>query len=98
MRARLSRRTFLRGAGGLAVGLPLLDAMLDDSGTALAQGLPIPKRYAVAFGGYSLRTDKDGSTDGVVPSRVGPGYDLKAAMLPLGGHGGIQSEVSVVSG
>ena len=44
----LSRRRFLRGtvAGGLgcAVGLPLLDAMLDRHGTALATGEPLPLR------------------------------------------------------
>jgi len=44
---RWSRRAVLRGmAGGAAVtvGLPLLDLFLNDSGTALAQGGPLPVR------------------------------------------------------
>lgn len=39
---RLSRRTFLRGAGGVAIGLPLLNIM--DSGLAGAQTTPTPPR------------------------------------------------------
>jgi hypothetical protein len=45
---RLARRTFLRGmAGGAAVsvGLPLLDIMLDENGTALADGGALPSRF-----------------------------------------------------
>jgi hypothetical protein len=41
----LSRRTFLRSAtvgSSVLVGLPLLDAMLDEHGEALAQGSPLP--------------------------------------------------------
>ncbi|WP_437310492.1 DUF1552 domain-containing protein [Sorangium sp. So ce388] len=45
-RWRLDRRTFLRGAGGLAVALPFLDAM---SGSASA--VEFPKRFVVFFTG-----------------------------------------------
>ena len=34
----LHRRTFLRGLGGIAVGLPVLEIMLDRHGRALAGG------------------------------------------------------------
>lgn len=49
-----NRRSFLRGSigGGLvAVGLPLLDLFLNDSGTALASGAPIPVRFGTWFWG-----------------------------------------------
>lgn len=57
---RLSRRTFLRGVtatGTVCVGLPVLDAMLDDNGTALAQGTPIPKRIGIWFWGNGVRPE-----------------------------------------
>ena len=41
-RQRLARRTFLRGAAGgvaVSVGLPVLDIMLNENGTALADGI-----------------------------------------------------------
>lgn len=49
---RMNRRTFLRGAGGVAVALPFLDAM---AGSASA--LEFPKRFVVFFTG--LGTVKD---------------------------------------
>lgn len=51
---KTSRRSFLRGSigGGLvAVGVPLLDCFLNDSGTALASGAPIPVRFGTWFWG-----------------------------------------------
>ena len=53
-RLRLSRRTVLRGiASGAAasIALPVLECMLNDHGTALAQGAPLPKRFGVWFWG-----------------------------------------------
>jgi len=49
-----SRRALLRGAvGGLAVGvgLPFLDLFLNNSGTALASGAPLPVRFGTWFWG-----------------------------------------------
>ena len=46
-RSQLSRRTLLRGAAGgttVALALPLLEAMLNRNGTALANGAPLPRR------------------------------------------------------
>ena len=55
---RLSRRTVLKGIGGAVVGLPLLDCMLNEHGTALAQsGGALPKRYAIVFAGQALGGD-----------------------------------------
>lgn len=56
----LSRRTFLRsGAVGssVLVGLPLLDAMLDWKGEALAQGAPLPKRFIMWMFGCGVNLD-----------------------------------------
>ena len=94
---RLDRRTFLRGAGGALLALPLLDIMLDDHGEALADGSALPCRYLVCGGGYSLGVDGDATPNGVLPSTVGPGYDLGPALLPLDGHNRVRDAISVVS-
>ncbi|MDP8998645.1 MAG: DUF1552 domain-containing protein [Myxococcota bacterium] len=92
---RITRRTMLRGLGGVAIALPALEVMFDRHGVAFAQGMPIPKRYLVCFGGQSLGGDGDPLRDDYVPNTVGPNYDLKSALAPLAP---VQSEVSVVSG
>jgi hypothetical protein len=55
---RSSRRSFLRGAmngamkgAAVGVGLPFLDLFLNDHGTALASGAPIPVRFGTWFWG-----------------------------------------------
>lgn len=45
---RISRRALLRGAGGIAIGLPFLDLMVRD-GAARADTPPIPQRFVVFF-------------------------------------------------
>lgn len=64
--AKLQRRTFLRGAAGVAIGLPVLEAMLDDNGrlpsslrsSARAQSDGFPRRYAIVFAGQALGADQ----------------------------------------
>jgi hypothetical protein len=46
---RLDRRTLLRGAGGVALGLPLLDAMIGKDREAYGQSATIPKRFIVLY-------------------------------------------------
>ncbi|MEM6996964.1 MAG: DUF1552 domain-containing protein, partial [Myxococcota bacterium] len=56
----ISRRHMLRGLssfGGVAVGLPLLDAMLNTNGTALASGEALPVRVGCWFWGNGLRPE-----------------------------------------
>ena len=53
----LPRRTLLRGLGGVAVGLPVLECMLNGNGDALAQAGALPKRYAIVFAGQSIGGD-----------------------------------------
>jgi hypothetical protein len=93
---RLSRRTLLRGAGGVVVGLPLLECMLDGR-RGWAQTAASPKRYLVIFDGQSLGGDDDTLLSDFIPDRTGAAYDLKTALAPLG-TAGVQSWVTVVSG
>jgi hypothetical protein len=93
----LPRRTFLRGLGGAAVALPMLEIMLDPAGQALAGGDALPLRYLLCFGGFSLVTDGSPLGDEYVPSATGLGYPLGAGLAPLADHG-VQDRVSVVSG
>ena len=56
-RFSLSRRTMLRGAIGgtsVALALPMLDAMLNSNGTALAAGGPLPRRLVTWFFGNGV--------------------------------------------
>lgn len=94
---RLPRRTFLRGLGGTAIGLPLLEAMLGDPAVARAGGTGIPRRYVVCFGGFAMGADGDSSPNGIVPSTVGAGYDLRPGTQPFAEHG-VQDEITIVSG
>jgi hypothetical protein len=51
---KMNRRTFLRGSmqgTAVAVGLPLLNCFLNDNGTALASGAPLPLRFGTWFWG-----------------------------------------------
>lgn len=95
MARRLSRRALLRGAGGAAISLPVLELMLDGNGRSYAQSAAPPKRYMVCFGGQSLGGDGDPLHNDYVPNTIGPNYDLKSALAPLAP---VQADVSVVSG
>lgn len=94
MSIKLNRRAVLKGLGGAAVSLPLLDCMLD--GKAWAQGAPAPRRYALVFAGQSIGGDgyaRDDQTVGgrrfretghfVVPTETGRGYTLTTPLRPL---------------
>jgi len=94
----LARRTFLRGSAGALIALPTLEIMLNPHGEALASGNTLPFRFLVSFDGGALGADRDPVHNLFAPDQVGHGYDLKTALLPLGEYGGIQDEVTVVSG
>ncbi len=62
-----NRRSFLRGTlGGIAVavGLPFLDCFLNDNGTALASGAPIPVRFGSWFWGLGHTPGRGIAMDG----------------------------------
>jgi hypothetical protein len=77
---RISRRALLRGLGGLALGLPLLDAM---RAGAEADPLTPPPRYVLTFGAFSLCCDLGTEPALLQPEGVGPGYALHPTALGL---------------
>lgn len=95
---RLPRRTFLRGLGGTMVGLPLLDAMLDDHGEALAHGGGLPLRYALLFGGLARGCDSGPQANNVIPAATGADYPLGAGIAPFADYGNVKDQITVVSG
>ena len=71
--SKFTRRRVLRGmlnGGAVTVALPLLDVFLNDSGTALASGRPMPVRFGTW--GYGLGMN----ANIFVPKKLGTGYDL----------------------
>ena len=88
----LSRRAVLRGAGvaGVAtIGLPLLEAMLDGHGEALADGNPLPTRFLTWFFGNGVILRK------FEPDAVGPSWELSEELAPLAS---VKDYVSVCTG
>lgn len=76
----LSRRRVLRGVlngGVVAVGLPVLDCLLNDSGTAFANGKALPLRFGTWFWGLG------GNNNILVPGKTGAGYDIPQQLAPV---------------
>jgi hypothetical protein len=108
-KTRMHRRTLLRGLAGAAVGLPVLDCMLNDHGSAFAQdNSALPKRYAIVFAGQPLGGDDyvhdQQKVNGanlaqaghyIVPPQSGAGYDITTPLRPLAA---LQDDFSLVSG
>jgi hypothetical protein len=94
-RVSLDRRTFLRGtlgAGvGVSVGLPLLEVMLDDHGTALAQSAPLPRRFGVFFFGNGRGVERSAWR----PQGEGAGWTPSVELQPLAA---LKPYISVVTG
>lgn len=106
-KTRITRRVLLRGAG-VAVGLPLLECMLDSKGTAHAQGGGFPQRYGIVFAGQPLGGDDHETNvsringevttregDFIVPPQTGSSYDITTPLRPLSD---LLSDFSLVSG
>ena len=108
---KLSRRALLRGIGGAAVALPILECMLGRHGeklaTANAPGLP--QRYALLFAGQALGGDNYEKTSSriageniqeeghfIAPAAVGQGYGVTTPLVPLEERG-LLGDVSVVT-
>lgn len=91
-RRSLPRRTFLRGLlGGSAavVGLPLLEAMLDTHGEALADGAALPTRFVTWFFGNGVVLPR------FEPAATGANYPLSEELQPLAG---VRDYVTVLTG
>ncbi|MBA2661672.1 MAG: DUF1552 domain-containing protein [Bradymonadaceae bacterium] len=93
MNRTLDRRTFLRGAvmGAVAtLALPPLEIMMNSSGTAFANGTPIPKRFGVFFWGNGVVVPR------WVPQQTGRDW-TSDELRPLI-DAGLKDYVSVASG
>lgn len=88
-RSPLDRRTFLRGAGAVAIGLPALEAMLGPHGNALATGVPLPDRFGVWFWGNGMKPTQ------WVPRTTGTGWVAPTELVPLEG---LRDYYSLLSG
>ena len=84
--SKWNRRRFLRGSlkgAAVSVALPLLDVFLNDSGTAFANGAPIPLRFGTWSWGLGM------SESIFVPKETGANFDLPeevAALAPVQKH------------
>ena len=84
--SKLSRRRFLQGTlngGAVTVALPFLNCFLNDSGTALASGAPIPMRFGTWSWGLGM------SEPIFVPKKTGANFDLPeeiASLAPVQQH------------
>lgn len=84
--SKLSRRRVLRGmlnGGAVTIALPLLNCFLNENGTALASGAPIPLRFGTWSWGLGM------SEAIFVPKKTGPDFDLPleiASLKPVQQH------------
>lgn len=84
---RIHRRTFLRGAGGIAIALPFLDIMQPRK--ARAGGNEPPKRLVLFF------TANGTQPSSWKPAETGENYQLSPILQPLAAH---QQDIIVLSG
>lgn len=110
MSLRLPRRTMLRALGGAAVGLPVLECMLDSKGEALAAAGALPRRYALVFAGQAIGGDSWAENQSmvageriteaghfIVPPETGADYTLTTPLRPLADLD-LLPDISLVSG
>ena len=87
-RKHLSRRKALQGVG-VAVGLPLLDAMIP-AATALAQTAAAPRLkvgfFYIPHGAILWNTSHGSAMDNWTPSGAGAGFKLSPIMAPIESH------------
>jgi hypothetical protein len=91
---KISRRFALRGAlggVGVAMWLPILDAMCNNNGTAFAAGEALPTSFGIWFWGNGIHTDRwtpkaTGSGDAwALPTNLQDFADVKDAMTLVTG-------------
>src|SRR5712692_2532736 len=88
----LNRRTILRGlfqGATVAMALPYLDCFLNDNGTLLASGAPLPIRFGTWFWGLGVTPRR------WFPTKVGKDYELLPELKPIEAHKG---KVTIFSG
>jgi len=96
MRDSISRRSFMLrgvlGGGAVAVGIPILDAFLNDNGSAFAAtvgGGRLPVRFGTWFWGCGMIPER------WVPQKTGTDYDLPPQLEPIRA---VQQHVTILSG
>jgi hypothetical protein len=99
---KLSRRALLRGAGGAAISLPFLEAMLGRNRSA-AQPPEVPKRVIFFFSSCGIVPDtwwptSGGETGFVLPSSLQPLEPHRAKILIPDGVGMATADADRVSG
>jgi hypothetical protein len=87
---RATRRAFLRGIGGVTVGLPIFAYMLNDHGDAFAGGEEIPTRFGLWFFGNGVHMGSFTPTVG--PDWQPPAEGALTSLVP------VKEYVSVVTG
>ncbi len=88
----LSRRALLRGfglAGATTIALPMMEAMLDRHGEALADGSPLPTRFLTWFFGNGVILQQ------FEPTQVGAIWEISPELAPLAN---VKDYVSVLTG
>lgn len=99
----LSRRHLLRGivqGSSVAIALPVLDVMLNNNGTAYANGAQLPRRMITwLFGNGVARNDVHDISKGFrfTPLSTGPNYKVSPNLQPLVDRG-VKDWCSVLSG
>ena len=82
---RPTRRMILRGLGGIAIGLPLFDCLLNGNGDAFADDTELPTRFGLWFWGNGVRLANWLPTSQVTPRgsasrrRAAPWYSTAPA-------------------
>ena len=95
---KLNRRTMLRGmvgGGAVTVGLPLLEVMLNESGTALADGSALPTRFMTWYWADGIVLDLWEPQGGNAAAGVHPNWELSTQLQPLAP---VKDYVSVLTG
>ncbi len=93
--AKLTRRNVLRGilgGGAITIGLPLFDALMNDTATAFADGDPLPKRFGIFFWGNGVLPDL---WNPVNAGATTADWELSPTLQPLLE---MRQKISVVSG
>jgi hypothetical protein len=95
---KLGRRQVLRGLFGgtvVGVGLPLLEAMLDANGEALADGSGLPVRFMTWYWADGIVIDEWEPAGGMAPAGVNADWDLSPQLAPLAN---VKDYINVVTG
>src|SRR5688572_3364811 len=90
--AAITRRTILRGVmagAAVNVALPLLNCFLNENGTALASGAPLPLRFGTWYWGCGMNPQL------WVPKKAGADYDLLSELEVIKPY---KDQVSVFTG